>query len=95
MEAKRKQLLEEIREANAKQSRLLAQFNRLEEEQRVMVDGELRSIEELEAEERSENATASTESATLSNEFTVDPALWDGWPEICFDGTVGEVPDNS
>ena len=47
LEKQRQKLKEELREANAKQQRLLRQLDYLEEEQQTMVDGELKNLEEM------------------------------------------------
>jgi predicted RNase H-like nuclease (RuvC/YqgF family) len=52
LEEQRRKLKAELKESYARQQRLLRQIDVLEEEQRVMVDGELQNIEELEKEER-------------------------------------------
>lgn len=52
LEDQRRKLKAELKESYAKQQRLLCQIDALEEKQRVMVDGELQNIEELEREEQ-------------------------------------------
>jgi len=47
LEDQRQKLKSELREAYARQQRLLRQIDLVEEEQRIMVDGELQNLESL------------------------------------------------
>jgi len=47
LKKQRRKLKEELREANAKQQRLLCQLDYLEEKQQTIVDGELKNLEKM------------------------------------------------
>ena len=81
LEEQRKKLKAELKEAYAKQQRLLRQIDHLEEEQRVMVEGELSNIAELEQEEAASSALppALDPLIDVSSEAIVLPEGWENW----------------
>ena len=96
LKKKRKRLKTELKKSYAKQQRLLRQIDFVEKKQQVMVDGELRNIEELEHEE------ALAEGLLFDFTFLIDVAseqlvLFVGWEDwsVLPDGTVAEKSGSS
>jgi len=79
LEDQRRKLKSELREAYARQQRLLRQIDFVEEEQRVMVDGELQNLESLQAEKASSPGLFPDPFIDVASEQIVFPNASKGW----------------
>ena len=100
VERRRNKIWQELSETLAKASRLQKQFAAVENEKRKLVERKLQNIEELEADERSERITPSSEDFLFnvsSESFKVPEGLegfdWPTFP-IAYK-TAAEAPSSS
>ena len=97
LEEKRRKLKEELREAVAKQQRLLKQIDFVEGEQQGMIEDEFRNIDEL---EQSETSVPDPLIDVMSEQLVL-PTLDGSWGSTSlapFDGTLAQgldIPSNS
>ena len=84
----------ELEATVAKQTRLLAQLNLIEETQQAMVKTELQNIEVMENADRAFEDFTADDMASAAEEF---PEMWQTWlpSDLSFSESLSVVPDSS